>query len=358
MLVLGVETSCDETACAVVEDGRRVRSNIIASQDELHEAYAGVVPEIASRAHVERIVPVLRSALEEAGCALRDIDAVAVGNRPGLIGSLLVGVAAGKALAWSRRAPIVGVDHVQAHLYAGCLDRDEPDLPAPPALGLVVSGGHTALYRLDSPVDVARLGGTIDDAVGEAFDKAGVMLGLPFPSGPKVETLARAGDERAHDFPVSRLEADSLDFSFSGLKTAVLYTVRGKPRRVGGREGGREGGRVVFERSEADLSEREKADIAASFQRAAIEAVALKVERALERLPGAGALLVGGGVSANASLRAALARLAEARGLELRLPAMRYCLDNGAMIAGLGFHLLEAGRADDLSLRAAPTTTC
>lgn len=347
MLVLGVETSCDETACAVVADGRRVLANIVASQDDLHEEYAGVVPEIASRAHVERITPVLRAALAEAGCGLGDLGAVAVGNRPGLIGSLLVGVAGAKALAWSLGVPLVGVDHVQAHLYAGCLERD---LPAFPALGLVVSGGHTALYAVRSPTDLTRLGATIDDAIGEAFDKCGVMLGLPFPSGPKVDALAGTGDDRAHDFPVTRLDAESLDFSYAGLKTAALYTVRGMPRR--------EGDKVVFARSDADLSEREKADIAASFQRAALAQVAVKIERALDRLPDARTLLVGGGVSANTRLRAELTSLGAARGLDLRLPEMRYCVDNGAMIAGLAFHLLEAGRASDLTLRAVPTTAC
>ncbi|MFG0275234.1 MAG: tRNA (adenosine(37)-N6)-threonylcarbamoyltransferase complex transferase subunit TsaD [Phycisphaerales bacterium] len=347
MLVLGVETSCDETACALVADGRRVLANVVASQDELHEEYAGVVPEIASRAHVERITPILRAALDEAGCALADIDAVAVGNRPGLIGSLLVGVAGAKALAWSLGVPVVGVDHVQSHLYAGCLERD---LPAFPALGLVVSGGHTAMYEVASPTELVRIGATIDDAVGEAYDKCGVMLGLPFPSGPKVDALAQAGDERAFEFPVTRLDPDSLDFSYAGLKTSVLYTVRGKPRR--------EGDSVVFERDGADLTERERADIAASFQRAAMAQIMLKLERALDRLPDVRALLVGGGVSANSRLRATLTDLAAQRGLDLRLPAMAYCLDNAAMIAGLGFHLLEAGRASDLSLRAVPTTAC
>jgi N6-L-threonylcarbamoyladenine synthase len=347
MLVLGVETSCDETACAIVENGRRVLANVVASQDELHEEYAGVVPEIASRAHVERITPILRAAMREAGCALADLDAVAVGNRPGLIGSLLVGVAGAKALAWSLGVPVVGVDHVQAHLHAGCLERD---LPAYPALGLVVSGGHTALYEVASPTELVRLGATIDDAIGEAYDKCGVMLGLPFPSGPKVDALAQSGDERAFDFPITRLDAESLDFSYAGLKTSVLYTVRGKPRR--------EGDKVVFERDEMDLTEPEKADVAASFQRAAMAQVTLKLERALDRMPGVRTLLVGGGVSANSRLRADLAALAARRGLDLRLPAMAYCLDNAAMIAGLGFHLLEAGRASDLSLRAVPTTAC
>jgi N6-L-threonylcarbamoyladenine synthase len=236
-LILGIETSCDETAAAVVRRGRpghgaTVLSNIIASQNELHAEYKGVVPEIASRAHAERILPIVREALSQAGVSLRDIDAIAVGNKPGLIGSLLVGVAAAKALAWSLRIPIIGVDHVRAHLYAGCLDAPLPDFPA---LGLVVSGGHTSLYHCPSITQATRLGSTIDDAVGEAYDKAATILGLPFPGGPNLDRLAQRGDASRSPtrFPISRLGRDSLDFSFSGLKTALLYAVRGVPARPG-----------------------------------------------------------------------------------------------------------------------------
>lgn len=347
-VILGLESSCDETAAAVVEAGVRVRSNVIASQDELHAEFGGVVPEIASRAHAERLTPVVRAALDEAGVTLADLDAVAVGHRPGLIGSLLVGVAAAKALAWALGVPLVGVDHVHAHLYAGALDAPAP--PDFPAVGLVVSGGHTAIYRLGSWLDVARLGATIDDAVGEAFDKAAAVLGLPYPGGPRLDALAQTGDDRAHDFPVSRLDSGSLDFSYSGLKTAVLYAVRGTPIR--------DAGEPRFPRDYTALSERDKADLAASFQRAAIDAVLLKLRRALEGEGDARALLVGGGVSANSRLREALPGLAREFGLDLRLPAMRYCLDNAAMIAGLAHHRLAAGAADDLTLRAVPTTAC
>jgi N6-L-threonylcarbamoyladenine synthase len=344
MLILGLESSCDETAAAVVEDGVRVRSSVIASQHDIHADYAGVVPELASRAHVERVTPTLRRALRDAGRTLADIDAIAVGHRPGLIGSLLVGVAAAKALAWSLGKPFIGVDHIHAHLYAGCLDRGEPELPG---LGLVVSGGHTSLFLLETLEAPALLGRTIDDAVGEAYDKVATILALPYPGGPALDVLAQApgADARAHDFPISRLD-HPLDFSFSGLKTAVLYAVRGVPARGGG-----------YPREASELSDAARADVAASFQRAAAGAILGRVQAALDGpAAGARALLVGGGVSANSRLRADLTQLAGARGLDLRLPQLAYCLDNAAMIAGLAFRLLEARGPDDLSLCASPAS--
>jgi len=354
MLILGIESSCDETAAAVVRDGRDVLSNVIASQDELHIEYGGVVPEIASRAHVERIEPVLRQAMSDAGAALSDLDAIAVTNRPGLIGSLLVGVAAAKALAWSLDIPLLGVDHVRAHLIAGALERDDPVFPA---LGLVVSGGHTSIYHLNSWLDLTRLGATIDDAIGEAYDKVASMLGLPYPGGPRLDALATKGDDSAYAFPVSLLGADSLDFSFSGLKTAVLYTARGTPTRVNGV--------TRFERDHTNLTELEKANIAASFQKAATQAALAKLRRALEKNKETGetgvspvyrTLVVGGGVSANSRLRRELPTLAREYELELRLPRMRYCMDNAAMIAALGARQLAAGLTDSLTLQASPTT--
>jgi len=353
MLVLGLETSCDETAAAVVEDGVRVRSSAVASQHELHAEYGGVVPEIASRAHVERLMPTVREALDGARVTLGEIDVVAVGHRPGLIGSLLVGVSAAKALAWSLSVPLVGVDHVHAHLHAGLLDRGEP---AYPALGLVVSGGHTSLYRCDSPIELTRLGATIDDAMGEAFDKAAAILGLPHPGGPNLDRLAseEGADERAHEFPVSRLGRDSLDFSFSGLKTSLLYRVCGMPRPKS--EGG------GFERDHTTLTHGERRDLAASFRRAGVDAAILKLGRALGQLRddgvGARSLLTGGGVTANSLLRSELERFAGGHGLELRLPELRFCVDNAAMIGGLAYELFGAGRVADLSLAAQPTTAC
>lgn len=334
----------------MVVGARDVKSNVIATQFELHEEYGGVVPEIASRAHIERILPVIREAFGQAGIkedkARETIDAIAVGHRPGLIGSLLVGVAAAKALAWSWGKPLIGVDHVMAHLYAGALDVSDP--PRYPAIGLIVSGGHTALCRVHDPLEVQVLGRTIDDAIGEAYDKSATMLGLGFPGGCRVDERAQQGDERKYDFPISRLGAESLDFSYSGLKTSLLYTVRGK---LAGK-----GKERRFERDYDDLSEQEISDLCASFQRAAIGAVMLKLKRALAGCEGRDvkSLIVGGGVSANSRLRAEVTALAKGRGLALHLPATEYCLDNGAMIAGLGGVKFARKEFADLSLSPTP----
>lgn len=362
MLILGIETSCDETAASIVEDGRRVLSNVIASQHDLHEEYAGVVPEIASRAHVEKILPVIREALEDAGVGLGRIDAIAVGNRPGLIGSLLVGVAAAKSLAWSLGKPLVGVDHVQAHLYSGMLHFDaeqnapQSSIASPsdnvfPALGLVVSGGHTSLSLLRSWTEVTPLGATIDDAIGEAFDKAAAILGIPYPGGPNLDRLANNDGSRsdAHQFPISRLSPTSLDFSFSGLKTSLLYRVRGVPRK----------GETAP--AAPPLSDDERRDLAASFRKAAVDAITLKLKRALmvaEDQAGTKVrtLLTGGGVTANSLLRTELAAFATRHNLVLSLPAMDLCMDNAAMIAGLAHPLLVGGQRDSLDLRASPSS--
>jgi N6-L-threonylcarbamoyladenine synthase len=352
-LVLGLETSCDETAAAVVADGTHVLSNVIASQDDLHAEYRGVVPEIASRAHAERILPVARAAVDRAGIALSDLSAIAIGNRPGLIGCLLVGLAAAKALAWSRNLPLVGVDHVHAHLYAGLLNpaiaplhQQPPAAQAPtfPALGLVISGGHTTLYLLTSPTHLTRLGSTIDDAVGEAYDKVATLLDIPFPGGPRIDTLAQLG-RPTFTLPISRLSPDSLDFSFSGLKTAVRYLIQGVPH--------------ADAPPPPPLDDQRRADIAASFQKAAVAALILKLSRALDAHPSVRTLLIGGGVSANSLLRAQLIALASARKLDLRLPALPFCVDNAAMIAGLGHHLLASRHwaSDSLALTAVPTTS-
>lgn len=351
MKILGIESSCDETAASVVEDGRRVLSNIISSQVDLHAEYGGVVPEIASRAHVERIIPVVESALREAGCTLAEIDALAVGNRPGLIGSLLVGVASAKALAWSLGKPLVGVDHIESHLYGALLeDHSWTHESIFPALGLVVSGGHTAIYEVRSPLDMQRIGSTIDDAIGEAYDKAASILGLGYPGGPIVDKRAQRGDAGAHDLPVSRLKPGSLDFSYSGLKTALLYTVRGTPSASDA------SGKPVYERAASDLTGPEIDDLCASFQKAAIDAIILKVGRALdagEHSPRS--ILVGGGVSANSLLRSRLAQLGAERDIQVRVPPMPYCLDNAAMIAGLAFERANDSEFDDLHLQAMPT---
>lgn len=345
-LVLGVETSCDETAAAVVAGGTRVLSNVVATQHELHAEFRGVVPEIASRAHAERIGTVVARAVAEAGVTLADVHAVAVANRPGLIGSLLVGVAAARALAWSLGVALEGVDHVRAHLAAGVLHRASEPVPSPApsstaSLGLVVSGGHTAMYRLDPGAPAKRIGSTRDDAVGEAYDKVAALLGLPYPGGPVVDRLARRAldvgrGSPAHGgprfpLPISRLGPGSLDFSFSGLKTAVLYLVRGVPAERG------RGGTAALSLDPLTIE-----DVCASFQAAAVATLTLKLERALDAHPDVASIIVGGGVSANSLLRSELAALATRRGVALSLPAMEFCLDNGAMIAALGHAQLAA----------------
>ena len=327
--ILGIESTCDETGAAVVVDGALVRSNVVATQFELHEKYRGVVPEIASRAHIENILPVIREALSQASCSFDDIDAIAVAHRPGLIGSLLVGVTAAKTLAWTIGKPLVGVDHVHAHLYSTMLDGQRA--PEFPAVGLVVSGGHTALYRVAGWTDIALIGSTIDDAVGEAYDKVAAILGLGYPGGPIIDQLAAAGEATIR-FPRSLLGRDSLDFSLSGLKTAVLYHVRGVPGR-------NDPPRTL---SDADIR-----DVAASFQAACIDTIVTKLRRASAQI-GAKSVIVGGGVSANRGLREALRRFE----LPVHFPPMQYCTDNAAMTAGLAHVLLEADEVSSLDLDA------
>ncbi|RNC81319.1 MAG: tRNA (adenosine(37)-N6)-threonylcarbamoyltransferase complex transferase subunit TsaD [Phycisphaera sp.] len=346
MLILGIESSCDETAASVVEDGRLVRSSVVSSQYEIHEAFGGVVPELASRAHAERITGVVRQALRDADCQLSDLDAIAVGHRPGLIGALLVGVSAAKSLSWSLGVPLVGVDHVRAHLWAGLLNSDLEIDDVFPALGLVISGGHSTIFESTSPTEINKLGGTIDDAVGEAYDKAAAILGLGHPGGPVVDRLASDGasDDRAVDLPVSRLGRESLDFSFSGLKTALLYEVRGVPGPGG-----------AFPKDTSELTDERKRDLCASFQRAASRAIVLKLERALDAMgTKPKSIVVGGGVSANSRIRRDITELAQSKSLQLVLPEMRFCVDNAAMIAGLGYHTYQTSGPNDLTLRAAP----
>ena len=333
--ILGIESTCDETGAAVVADGFDVRSNIVASQVELHAKYRGVVPEIASRAHIENILPVLRESLEAARVSLADIDAVAVAHRPGLIGSLLVGVTAAKSLAWALQKPLIGVDHVHAHMYSVVLESKES--PPMPAVGLVCSGGHTALYRVNDWLDVTLIGSTIDDAIGEAYDKVAAILGMGYPGGPILDRLARHGDPRAVAFPRTLLRRDSLDFSFSGLKTAVLYHVRGVPRP----------GQDVKAQARPKLAEQELADIAASFQAACIDVVVEKLRRAVRQI-NARSVIVGGGVSANQGLREALCDFS----VPVFFPALQYCTDNAAMSAGLAEIYFRQRRFSDLGLDA------
>jgi len=330
--ILGIESTCDETAASIVVDGYEVKSNVIATQFDLHAKYRGVVPEIASRAHIENILPVVREALEQGQISdlKSQIDAVAVAHRPGLIGSLLIGVTAGKTLAWSLNKPLIGVDHVHAHLYSVVLETNL--IPPMPAVGLVVSGGHTALYHVRSFDDIELIGTTIDDAVGEAYDKVAAILELPFPGGPTIDRMAQQGNPKAIAFPRSLLERDSLDFSFSGLKTAVLYHVRGHKGR---------------ERQASALSDSERVDVAASFQAACVDVIQTKLRRAVSQI-NARSVIVGGGVSANSGLRDALKNF----DVPVFFPPLKYCTDNAAMTAGLAHRYFAAGRFSSLSLDA------
>lgn len=333
MLALGIETSCDETAAAVVEDGRRILSNVVASQAELHARYGGVFPEAAARRHLETLVPVVREALAGAGVGWDDLALVAVTRGPGLVGSLLVGVAAAKALAWARGLPLVGVHHLVAHVYAAFLDGTEPPSPEEvlPAVCLLVSGGHTHLFLMEEGPRFTLLGRTRDDAAGEAFDKVARLLGLPYPGGPALERLAAGGDGAAIAFPRglpgpetgrgSGAAGRELDVSFSGLKTAVAQ---------------------YLERERAAGTEPVAADVAASFQRAAVDVLVARAGQALERT-GVRHLIAAGGVAANGELRRSLAELATRRGVRLLVPPPSLCTDNAAMVAGAGCHLWRAG---------------
>ena len=334
MKILGIETSCDETCAAVVEDGRRVLSSVVATQVEIHRKYGGVVPEIASRAHLEALVPVIAESLQQAGARMGDIDVVAAVYRPGLIGSLLLGLTAAKTLAWLHDRPLVGINHVESHIYAACLERDTLPLPC---VSLIVSGGHTSLYYSDGPWQHELLGATTDDAAGEAFDKVAALLGLPYPGGPSIDLAAERGNPRAVAFTRPWLSADSLDFSFSGLKTAVLYHVRGPGAGVKQRE--------------TNLSGQERADVAASFQECVVDVLVGKTLRAAARR-GADRVIVGGGVAANRRLRARFLQDAAKAGVEVILPPMPYCTDNAAMVAGLAWHYARAGRFAGLDLEA------
>jgi len=331
-IILGVESSCDETGGAVVADGREVRSSVVASQAGLHARYGGVVPEIAARAHLENLLPVLGAALEQANVRPEELDAVAAAYCPGLMPALLIGVTAAKTLAWAWGKPLIGINHVHGHLQAAMLEQRKECFPA---AALVASGGHTSLYHCRGPLELELLGRTLDDAAGEAFDKVAAILGLPYPGGPSIEKLAAQGDPRAIAFPRTRLGPESLDFSFSGVKTAVLYHCRGQD--------------MLGEDRVGRMSRQEKADIAASFQQAVVEVLVDKALRAAERV-GARTVLLGGGVAANGALRRALEEGCAATGRRLIVAAQKYCTDNAAMVAGLAYYKLQAGQVDDLSL--------
>lgn len=326
-LILGIESSCDETAAAVVAGGRRVLSNTVASQVDLFRKYGGVVPEIASRKHLELILPVIREALETAGVRLGDIDAIAVTHGPGLVGTLLVGLSAAKALAFGLDKPLIGVNHLQGHIYANFLVEPEPAFPL---VCLVVSGGHTDLIYMAGHGQMELLGRTLDDAAGEAFDKVARSVGLGYPGGPQVERLARSGDPEAVPLPRAQTEGP-YDFSFSGLKTAVLQYVQ----RTG------------------PLNDQQRADLAASFQRAV---TAVLVDRTLKAAQDRGVrqVILAGGVAANGALRQEMRAALEPRGIALGYPPPALCTDNAAMIAAAGYYLWRAGVRHDLDLNAIP----
>jgi N6-L-threonylcarbamoyladenine synthase len=328
MLVLGIETSCDETAAAVLDGGRKVLGQVVASQDKIHGPYGGVVPELASRRHLEDILPVVRGALGQAGARLEDLGGIAVTQGPGLVGSLLIGCSVAKSLAWVHRIPLVGVNHLEGHIYAAFLEEPAPTYPF---LALVVSGGHTALYLVHAPRQYERIGQTRDDAAGEAFDKVAKLLGLGYPGGPIIERTARAGDPRAIAFPAAQMSDGAPDFSFSGIKTAVSLHVR--------RHG--------------PLGEPQVADVAASFQATVVKMLVRKTARAALRA-GVRRILLTGGVAANGALRAAFEAECGARGWELFVPARALCTDNAAMIAAAGHDRLEAGERAPLTMNAIP----
>jgi len=331
MRILGIESSCDETAAAVVEDGRRIVSNVVASQDAVHAPYGGIVPELASRRHLEVIVPVVEKALADAGTTIGGVDAIAVTHGPGLVGSLLVGCSMAKALAYAHGRPLVAVNHLEGHVYAAFLGEGaEP--PAYPFLALVVSGGHTALYHATAPLTYALVGETRDDAAGEAFDKVAKLLGLGFPGGPVIQRVAEAGDPRAIPFPTAQMTDQAPDFSFSGLKTSVS----------------------LFVKRHGALSDAVVADVAASFQAAVVRQLVRKTVQAVRRT-GVKRVVLTGGVAANGPLRAALAAEAMEHDVVLHIPPRQLCTDNAAMIAAAGTARFVAGERADLTLNAIPS---
>jgi N6-L-threonylcarbamoyladenine synthase len=349
--ILTIETTCDETAAAVVTDRLEVLGTMIASQDEFHRQFGGVVPEIASRAHLERILPIIDTTLKQARISIDDLDAVSVANRPGLAGALLVGVATAKAICLAINKPLIAVNHLQGHIYAcrvalagaggegQSLLSEDDSCDIFPCIGLIVSGGHTSLYRCTGPIDFELLGSTIDDAAGEAFDKVASMLGLPYPGGPAIQRAAAEGNPRAYHFPRALLDdPERLDFSFSGLKTAVRYKIAGP-------------GRADF--SQIRLSKQEIADLAASFQEAAVDALVGKAVQALQKI-GMSTLCIGGGVAANARFREKMAQAAEKYGFKLHIAPLNLCTDN-AIMGAIAIERYRAGLFELLDLDAFPT---
>lgn len=323
MLVLGIETTCDETAASLVKEGREILSNVVASSADIHEKYGGVFPELACRRHIDAIVPVIKEALRAASSKASDIDAIAVAKGPGLVGALLIGMQFAKGLSIAWKKPLLGINHVEAHLYAAMMSTKAP--LEFPSLGIVVSGGHTLMLKIEGIGQYQLIGTTVDDAVGEAFDKVASLLGLPYPGGPPLEALAAKGDKVKYGFKAGRVKRSPFDFSFSGLKTSVLYAIKGKT-----------------------LSDQDRADVAASFQEAALGDLATKASLAVEAISPR-AIYLGGGVCNNRRLRELFTE--KFRYLPTYFPSFELTLDNAAMIAGLGYHkFLENQRGDTLDL--------
>lgn len=327
-LVLGIESSCDETAAAIVLDGHKVLANEVSSQVDIHARYGGVVPEVASRRHLETLPFLVEEVLRQSQTTYDDLSGIAVTASPGLIGALLVGLSAAKGLAFRLRLPLATVHHIEAHLYAVRLDADPVRFPA---VGLAISGGHTELYGMEGWGSYRPLASTRDDAAGEAFDKVAKLMGLGYPGGPILERLAKAHTGPADPFPLSRMKDGSLDFSFSGLKTAVMLETKKDPPR----------------------SEIDRARLAARFQASVLEEVVSRVGEVLDREK-PHSLVVGGGVACNQALREGLGQAARSRGVVLRVPPPKYCADNAAMIAGLGAYQLSKGERAPLSATAVP----
>lgn len=333
MLVLGIESSCDETAAAVVADGREILSSVIASQIELHRPYGGVFPELAAREHLEKIEPVVKEAMQKAGIGFKDLDAVAVTQGPGLIGSLLVGVSYAKALAWGLEIPFIGVNHIEGHVYSIVFENPPIEYPA---LALIVSGGHTNLFYIPEEGKYKVVSRTRDDAAGEAFDKVGKMLGLSYPGGPVIEKLALTGDAQKVKFPVAKISDGRPDFSFSGLKTAVSRYVRENS---------------IEPVAEGETPNQQIKDIAASFQATVVKSLVGTMEKlALELKPKT--LIVAGGVACNGALREAAETLGAKLGLPVYFPSKHLSTDNAAMIAAAGYFHLKNGEQSDLRMTA------